>query len=262
MPIGSIIGGLIGQGGANAAASAQGTAGSTAYNNGQTIGYTARAGFSPYMAAGGGAENALSQLYGLGSLVGTGDQYGDMETAPGGGYGTPAAAAAQKAAQANFQTSPGYQFRLQQGVNALNRSGAASGMSLSGSQAQALTNYGQNAASAEYGNYVSGLSSLASGGLSATGTGNQLYANAANAGNQDQFAGNMAQANSYQNSANALANGISGGINSLVSGAAFASGGFGGAGGGAPYSLTPAGSTAIAQNAVNAAGGPVTFSGI
>lgn len=47
---------------------------------------------------------------------------------------------------------PSYQFRLQQGVNALDMSAAAKGRLLSGAQDKAITEYGQNLASEEYGN--------------------------------------------------------------------------------------------------------------
>lgn len=46
-----------------------------------------------------------------------------------------------------FTNSPGYQFMFDQGQKAVENSGAARGMNLSGSQLKALTNYGQGAAS-------------------------------------------------------------------------------------------------------------------
>ena len=49
-----------------------------------------------------------------------------------------------------FQADPGYQFRLEQGQKALERAGAARGMSLSGSQLKGLTDYGQGMGSQEY----------------------------------------------------------------------------------------------------------------
>lgn len=50
------------------------------------------------------------------------------------------------------QNDPGYQFRLQQGQQALQNSAAARGGLLSGGTAKALADYNQNAASGEYGN--------------------------------------------------------------------------------------------------------------
>jgi hypothetical protein len=52
----------------------------------------------------------------------------------------------------DFTASPSYQFRQQQGVNALDMSAASKGKLLSGAQDKAVTNYGQNLASEEYGN--------------------------------------------------------------------------------------------------------------
>lgn len=52
----------------------------------------------------------------------------------------------------NFEADPGYQFRLQEGQKAMDRSAAARGNLLSGGQAKALTQYNQGMASQEYGN--------------------------------------------------------------------------------------------------------------
>jgi len=51
-----------------------------------------------------------------------------------------------------FKAEPGYQFRKQEGVNALDASASARGRLQSGAQARAVTRYGQNVASQEYGN--------------------------------------------------------------------------------------------------------------
>jgi hypothetical protein len=51
----------------------------------------------------------------------------------------------------NIQQDPSYQFRLQQGLQALQRSQAASGIS-GGAAAKAINDYAQNTASTEYGN--------------------------------------------------------------------------------------------------------------
>jgi hypothetical protein len=53
-----------------------------------------------------------------------------------------------------FTESPGYQFRLGQGVQALERGAAARGRQLSGAQGKALTRYGQDYASNEYDNFL------------------------------------------------------------------------------------------------------------
>lgn len=53
---------------------------------------------------------------------------------------------------ATFAQDPSYQFRLDQGTKALERSAAARGGLISGNTGGALLNYGQNAASQEYNN--------------------------------------------------------------------------------------------------------------
>ena len=52
----------------------------------------------------------------------------------------------------NFKADPGYQFRKQEGINALDASAAARGRLQSGAQARAVSRYGSDLASQEYGN--------------------------------------------------------------------------------------------------------------
>lgn len=54
-----------------------------------------------------------------------------------------------------FQADPGYQFRMSEGVKALERSAAARGLLSSGTTLKGITQYGQNLASAEYENAFS-----------------------------------------------------------------------------------------------------------
>lgn len=51
-----------------------------------------------------------------------------------------------------FMADPGYEFRLQEGINALDRSAASKGRLLSGAQDKAVTKYAGDMASKEYGN--------------------------------------------------------------------------------------------------------------
>jgi hypothetical protein len=53
---------------------------------------------------------------------------------------------------ADFEKDPGYQFRLDEGTKALERSAAARGGLMSGGTGKALERYGQDSASAEYSN--------------------------------------------------------------------------------------------------------------
>ena len=83
----------------------------------------------------------------LGQAMGQ-DQGSPAYNSAMGGYGslsTPFSAT-------NFQTDPGYQFRLSEGAKALERSAASKGMTMSGAQQQALSRYNQGFASNEYGN--------------------------------------------------------------------------------------------------------------
>jgi hypothetical protein len=54
-----------------------------------------------------------------------------------------------------FQADPGYQFRMSEGVKALERSAAARGLLSSGTTLKGITQYGQNVASSEYENAFS-----------------------------------------------------------------------------------------------------------
>ena len=54
-----------------------------------------------------------------------------------------------------FQADPGYQFRMSEGIKALERSAAARGLLSSGPTLKGITQYGQNVASSEYENAFS-----------------------------------------------------------------------------------------------------------
>lgn len=116
----------------------------------------------------------------------------------------------------DFQADPSYQFRMQQGMNALQGSAAARGGLMSGNTLQGITDYSQNAASQEYQNAYnrfsnnqqnrfSRLSNIAGMGQNATGQmvnaggnyANQMSNNLTGLGNA-YAAGNMALANSNQ----------------------------------------------------------------
>lgn len=58
-------------------------------------------------------------------------------------------------ASVDMELDPGYKFRMQQGVDAIDSSAASQGMLLSGAQQKALNEYGQNLGSQEYSNAYS-----------------------------------------------------------------------------------------------------------
>lgn len=108
----------------------------------------------------------------------------------------------------SFERSPGYQFRLQQGEQALNRSAAARGRLDSGATMQDLMNYGQGMASQEFGAHYNRLAGLAGAGQTST---NQLagFGAQAAAAQGNAMAGmGQARASGYINQGNALSSGI------------------------------------------------------
>lgn len=157
--------------------------------------------YDPYTQSGGAANTMYSNALGLNGPTGN-----------------------QTAVNA-YQTSPGYNFQLQQGTQALDRSAAGSGLFGSGNAAAALTQYGQGLANQDYGNWLSRLSSLGQQGLTAaagqtgrqgalagidTGLGNAI------AGIDTSTANNVA--NSYTNAAAAQAANRAAGTSNLISG--------------------------------------------
>lgn len=115
--------------------------------------------YQPFYQSGVSANNTLSDLFGTNGSD----------------------AAAQAAARANFQNTPGYQFALNQGVAAQDASAAAKGNLLSGNQQKALTDYGQGLANQTYNQYVQNLQGQAAQGQAAAGgvaTGQAGVANA------------------------------------------------------------------------------------
>jgi hypothetical protein len=78
---------------------------------------------------------------------------------------------AATAAMANFYTSPGYQFRLDEGLRGINQGAAAQGAFRSGATVKAEENYAQGQAGQEFSNYYSRLYDLSKlGENAATGT--------------------------------------------------------------------------------------------
>lgn len=103
---------------------------------------------------------------------------------------------------------PSYQFRLGEGLKALDRQAAARGGLISGGALKAAQRYGQEFASNEFGNAYNRLASMA--GLGQTATGAQSSAAGqfgANAGNLITGAG-AARASGYVGGANALTGGL------------------------------------------------------
>jgi hypothetical protein len=142
---GNLLGGILGSSAADKAAKAQQAAAnqaaqtardnqnlSTNYQTG--VAGTQKADLQPYNTAGQSAIGNLSSLLQPGGSLTQG--YGSFEAPTG----------------VTEQNDPGYQFRLQQGLGALQNSAAARGGLLSGNTAKAINDYAQGDASNEYGN--------------------------------------------------------------------------------------------------------------
>jgi hypothetical protein len=159
-----------------------------------------RADYQPFLTAGTGAVNRLA-----------------AGMAPGGEFSRGFTAA-------DFETDPGYAFRMSEGMKALERSAAARGGLLSGATLKGTQRFGQDLASQEYQNAFNRYQAERAGTLNpyqalsgtaqtsanvltgAAGTlGGQLGSNLIGAGN--------AQAAGQIGSANAIAGGLGQGIN-------------------------------------------------
>ena len=153
----------------------------------------------PFYEAGLTGQNALLQYLGLG---------GDKNAA---NYG-----AGMKPFDASMMyQDPGYQFRLNEGINALNKTAAARGGLLSGNAAKAAERYGQDYASNEYSNafnrYWQNRNQMLNPLQSLLG---QAQTSAGNIGNANQnYAANAGQ--NIMAAANARASGYVGGANAL-----------------------------------------------
>jgi hypothetical protein len=156
---------------------------------------TAQQNLNPYIKTGDSA------IYSLGSLFGLPGAPGQPNTGQGAAQG-----------YLNFTQTPAYQFPLQQGELAANRSLAASGLTGSGAAAKALTQYGQGYASQGFNSYISqlaGLAGLGEQGAAAlgnvgVGVGTQVGTSAAGYGAAGA-AGTIGQANSLTGGIGGLA---------------------------------------------------------
>ena len=103
---------------------------------------------------------------------------------------------------------PSYQFRLGEGMKALDRQAAARGGLISGGALKAAQRYGQDFASQEFGNAYNRLAGLAGVGQTATGAmGSAAGQFGTNAGNLMTGAA-AARASGYVGGANALTSGL------------------------------------------------------
>lgn len=185
MPVGAVIGGasIIGGGisayGAYKASKEQSKAAGLAADairdsSGQQLSLynQSRGDQQPYMEAGKGAVMSLAQLYGLNGANG-GQPYGPESVEA-------------------FKRSPDYDFAFKEGLRATNFGAAGKGMLKSGNAIRGAIDYGQGAATQNFGNYHNHLMELARLGQGSAG---QLTAaGAATGGQLGQSAGALSQA--------------------------------------------------------------------
>jgi hypothetical protein len=165
---------------------------------------TTRADYAPWREVGANALGKLASMYGVqgpssvsGAMSGTG-------TAAPQPYG-------------GFETSPGYQFRVDEATKAIERSAAARGALRSGATMDALQRRVQGVATSEYENYANRLAALAGVGENANAGSASAGANYASGtqkvaqmtGNAAIAAGN-ARASAYANTGSAINQGVQG----------------------------------------------------
>ena len=150
---------------------------------------------SPYTTSGTNALTAQENLLGLNGAAGTG---------------------AQQQAFDNFNNSTGYQFGLNNGLNAINSNAYASGDADSGSTLKALQDRGTQLANQQFGTYYNDLNGLSNQGLDAyrslagemnTATNGEASSNTA-AGNASA-SGVLGQTSAYTNALNSGLNSLS-----------------------------------------------------
>lgn len=151
-----------------------------------------------------------------------------------------------------FETTPGYQFRVDEGQKAIERSAAARGGLNSGATLKALERFGQNIASDEYTTYLNRLSSLAGTGQTQANAQASLGQNFATQFGNTLQRGSDARASSYREIGKFAAQGINNTISAI---ATFGTGGLGGLAGGALGGLGGAAGGAAGSGIGNIFGG-------
>jgi hypothetical protein len=255
---GTIASAAIGASSASDAANAQTQAANTAAQTQLQMYNQTRSDLLPYSQAGSNAFSQLANLFGFGSGSGTGTTstvgaagstpqyqtinipgYGPIQipnaaatanniTTGSTGTGIPNTAAMTTA----LENTPGYQFTLGQGTQALDRSAASKGLVLSGAQLKDAQAYGQGLAmSNAWTPYVQQLDTAASLGENAAAQTGNAGASAAAGAAQSQLAAGQSTAAGITGVSNQLTSGISGLSSQLLSS-------YGGIGG-IPSSFSP-----------------------
>lgn len=173
---GSIVGGMLGKGGAKKAAKAQAAAQREATAEQRRQFDLTRADLAPWRQSG---QNALARL----------DR-------------------ASTGSMADFYASPDYNFRRTEGQRNIGNSFAARGGAFSGNALKALTQFNSQLASGEYGDWWGRQAGIAGVGQNATNMGVQAGQQSANNIAQIALQGGDARASSIMAGRNALASGL------------------------------------------------------
>lgn len=107
-----------------------------------------------------------------------------------------------------FYKSPGYEFRMGEGIRALDRGASSRGRLRSGAHERELVRYGQGVASSEFNSYANRLASLAGLGQTSTAQTGSFGATAASQAGMYQQNQGTARASGYAGAANAATSGI------------------------------------------------------
>jgi hypothetical protein len=197
---GALGGGAMGKSGAQKAGAQQAAAQQKALAYQEQVHDTAAGQFAPFIQGGTNALGAIGQLLGI--------------NIPGSGY-TGNALDTYK----SYTQTPFYQFPLQQGIEAADRSAAARGALLSPGQLAGVNKWGQGYASQNFKDYIGTLSNLAgiaSGDIGTlSGQGNQAAGNVLTAQSgigTAQAAGTTGATNSMTNALSQFAGLLGGGL--------------------------------------------------
>lgn len=187
--VASLASGIMGAHAAKSASRAQADAAAQQLDFSKQVYGDQKAAFAPYLQSGTQGMQAYNSLLGLGA-------------APEGFAG--------------YQQSPGYQFQLNQGLDAAKSAAAAHGGMGSGATLQALDSYGQGMANQDYQTYLNRLQGVSASGQAAAG---------GQAAAAQQYGQNGLAA--MGSAGDARASGIMGGYNALASGINNAISGYG-----------------------------------
>jgi hypothetical protein len=185
MPVGAIIGGVVGGAASLGGAALQANAAKKAAKTQAKGAALAREDLEPYRIPGQGAMASLAELYGIDP--GTGERTGEPFN---------------EASLAAFRRSPDYEFARAEGLRGVEFSNAGKGMLRSGNNLRDLTTFSSGLATQNFDKYRGALERLAAiGQNAAAGTGNASQAKAA-----AEASGTVGAANAWGGAAGNIGN--------------------------------------------------------